>query len=198
MDSISNLISIFKTFPGLGQKSARKIVFHLLRKNPDELQAIGNAIAALRKNLHPCSICGNITEKDPCNICSNPIRDRKILCVVENIETLTVFEDAGIFDGVYHVLGDVKSGEYSRENALDSLFKHIQDLKPEELIIATSPVMEGDMIFYTILDALKNSEIRPRKISRLAKGIPVGVSIEVADRATLHSALDSRFQIDIT
>ena len=99
-------MDVLKKFPGLGLKSARRIAFFLLKKTPKELNDIAQAFISLKENLYTCSICGNITDKDPCHICSDTLRDKKTICVVESIESLSAFEKAGIYKGVYHVLGE--------------------------------------------------------------------------------------------
>ena len=197
MDPISELISILKKFPGLGSKSAKRIVFYLLQQNNKELEKIGKAVANLKINLKFCSLCGNISDRDPCRICSDPLRDKKTLCIVEDLESLSAFEEAGIYNGLYHVLGDKISplnGQDLNDDSIEFLLKHIKLLKPDEIIIATSPKIEGDMTYYTLLDILK--AVRTKKISRLAFGLPMGGSIEFADRMTLHMALEARRQIE--
>ena len=191
MDPLNDLINALKKFPGVGIKSARRIAFHLLRQNDGELEKLGNLISRLKTNLYVCEICGNVSNKNPCAICSDPLRDRKTLCIVETLEALSAFEQAGIYNGLYHVLGSV--GEDLNDEAEKFLLKHIKNLNPDEIIIATSPRIEGDMMYYTILELLENAHVK--KISRIAFGLPVGGSIEFADRMTLHMALESRRQV---
>ncbi len=196
MDSLNDLVNIMKKLPGLGTKSAIRIAYYLLNKNDKFLAEFGSLISNLKKGLYVCKICGNISEKNPCNICSNPLRDKKTICVVEDLESLAAFEHAGIYKGVYHVLGERVSpldGEDLSRETIESLMRHIKTNRPDEIIIATNPVIEGDLTFYTLLDILKNLGIR--KISRIAYGLPVGGSIEFADKMTLHTALDARRQV---
>ena len=192
MESLENLVSVFKKFPALGPKSARRIAFYLLRQDDSELKRIGSLVSNLKKGLVTCSHCGNISEKDPCNICSDPLRDRGILCVVDDLESLSAFEQAGFYNGLYHVLGGKISGELTDESA-DFLSKHVRELKPSEVIIATSPSIEGDMSYYTVIDILRGLGVK--NVTRLAYGLPVGGSIELADRMTLHTALEGRRKI---
>lgn len=197
MESIDALISVLKKFPGLGKKSAKRIVYYLLKQDNEELEKIGDLISNLKKNLRLCSLCGNISEKDPCAICSDVLRNKKILCIVEDFEALSAFEDAGIYDGLYHVLGNKISpvdGEDLNDDSIKFLLKHIKKLKPDEIIIATSPKVEGDITYYTLLDILKGARVK--KISRIALGLPIGSSIEFADRMTLHAALEARRTIE--
>lgn len=199
-DPIGRLISFFGKFPGVGQKSARRMVFHLLRQDDAFLRGFGDAIAELKANLFTCGECGNISNSDPCPICKDVMRDRKTLCVVESIDDLVSFEQAGIYGGLYHVLGarvspldDQELSDYD----VEFFTSHIDKLGTSEVIIATNPRMEGDLTYFTLLDILKDNmrdkiESGELKVSRLAFGLPVGGSIEFADRVTLHTALESR------
>ena len=196
MDSLNEIISVLKRFPGVGLKSARRIAFYLVKQDEAFLEDLAGKIVALKKGLFVCSECGNISSTDPCSICSDPFRDRKTLCVVEDIEAVSAFEMAGIYNGLYHVLGarfDPMRGEDIGEEAIWFLQSHVGKLQPQEVIIATSPRVEGDIAYYTILDALKDT--CPAVISRLAFGLPVGGNIEFADKMTLHAALDARRRV---
>jgi len=199
MDSIGRLVAFFNKFPGVGNKSARRMAFYLLRQDESFLRAMGDAIAGLKDNLFTCGECGNISDADPCPICKDPLRDRSTLCVVESVDDLASFEQAGIYNGLYHVLGGrvspLEDQELS-EGCVEFLLRHIEKAKVDEIIIATNPRMEGDLTYFTILEILKDRtrEEGPSnlKISRLAFGLPVGGSIEFADRMTLHTALEAR------
>ena len=192
MEPFENLVDTLKKFPSLGPKSARRVAFYLLRQDNNELERIGSLISNLRKGLVTCSQCGNISSKDPCHICTDPLRDRNILCVVEDVESLSVFEQAGIYNGLYHVIGE-KIFDGLSDKSSDALAKHIIQLKPDEVIIATSPRLEGDISYYTIIDVIKGLGVK--NITRLAYGLPLGGSIEFADRMTLHTALEGRRKV---
>lgn len=195
MDPIAELIASFSKFPGVGNKSARRMVFHLLKRGPAELRELGERIATLKDRLRICSECGNISDVDPCPICRDALRDRRTLCVVEEVDDLVSFEQAGIYDGLYHVLGGRVSpldDEDLSEESVASLVSRIRELDAREVIVATNPRMEGDLTYYTLLDVLKGAGIKGLRVSRLAFGLPVGGSIEFADRMTLHTALESR------
>ena len=206
MDPIARLISHFTKFPGVGNKSARRMVFYLLKQDAAQLRELGAGIASLKDDLHTCSECGNISDGDPCPICRDALRDRRTLCVVENIDDLVSFEQAGIYNGLYHVLGGRVSpfdDEDLSPESVEFLLRHIRDLRAEEVIIATNPRMEGDLTYYALLDVLRElkgtegaegNEGKPR-VTRLAFGLPVGGSIEFADRMTLHTALESRTSV---
>lgn len=192
MESLDSLINALKKFPSLGPKSARRIAFYLLKQDDKELKRIGGLISSLKKNLVTCSQCGNVSAKDPCNICTDPLRDRDILCIVDDLESLSAFEQSGIYNGLYHVLGGRIAGELTDDSA-DFLAEHIRALKPSEVIIASSPRIEGDMMYYTLIDILKGLGVK--NITRLAYGLPLGGSIEFADRMTLHTALEGRRKV---
>jgi recombination protein RecR len=200
-DPIGRLVSFFNKFPGIGNKSARRMAFFLLKQDESFLRAMGEAIAELKDNLIRCGECGNVSDSDPCPICADALRDRSTLCVVESVDDLASFEQAGVYNGLYHVL-DGRVSPLDDQNlsaeCVGFLLKHIADTGTEEVIIATNPRMEGDLTYFTLRGILKerleeklaNGDMP--KISRLAFGLPVGGSIEFADRVTLHTALESR------
>lgn len=167
--------------------------FQAAESFPSELS---EALLSLKRDLFNCELCGNLTDRQPCQICSDPMRDRKILCVVEGVEDLLSIEQARVFEGIYYVLGGTVSPldgtEVSRES-FDKLLKIIEDNDVEEVIIATNPRVEGDMTYHAVLAVLE--KLPAIKKSRLSYGLPVGGSIEFADRVTLHAAMDSRIYL---
>ena len=196
-DPIGRLVAFFNKFPGIGNKSARRMAFFLLRQDESFLRAMGGAISELKDSLIFCGECGNVSDSDPCPICADMRRDRSTLCVVESIDDLASFEQAGVYNGLSHVLGGRVSpmdDQDLSEECVSFLLKHITDTGAEEIIIATNPRMEGDLTYFTLREILKErcGEENEPKISRLAFGLPVGGSIEFADRMTLHTALESR------
>ncbi|MDR1377581.1 MAG: recombination mediator RecR [Synergistaceae bacterium] len=199
-DSIGRLIAFFNKFPGVGNKSARRMAFYLLRQDKSFLRAMGSAIAELKDHLFTCSECGNISDSDPCPVCKDRLRDRTILCVVESIDDLASFEQAGIYNGLYHVLGGKVSpfeDQELSEPCVNFLLRHLEETGAREIIVATNPRMEGDLTYFTLLEILKKRGREGLKISRLAFGLPVGGSIEFADRMTLHMALESRVSVGL-
>ena len=185
-------IKQWSKLPGVGEKTARRMVFYLLRQEPGQIEEFGRAIIALTENIRRCSICGAITDIDPCPICTDPLRNGKLLCIVESEEDCVAMEQAGIFNGIYHVLGGRLSpldDEEIPEESIERLRKRVEEGGIEEIILATSPRIEGDLTAYAIQEAL--AEL-PVKISRLSYGLPVGGSIGFADRVTLHMAMESR------
>ena len=189
---VHKLIKQWSKLPGVGEKTARRMVFYLLRQEPGQIEEFGRAIIALTENIRRCSICGAITDIDPCPICTDPLRNGKLLCIVESEEDCVAMEQAGIFNGIYHVLGGRLTpldDEEIPEESIERLRKRVEEGGIEEIILATSPRIEGDLTAYAIQEAL--AEL-PVKISRLSYGLPVGGSIGFADRVTLHMAMESR------
>ena len=189
---VQKLIKQWSKLPGVGEKTARRMVFHLLRQEPGQIKDLGNAVIALTENIRRCSVCGAITDVDPCPICTDPIRNRKLLCIVESEEDCVAMEQAGIFNGIYHVLGGRLSpldDEEIPEESIERMRRCVEEGGIEEIILATAPRIEGDLTAYAIQEALEGL---PVKISRLSYGLPVGGSIGFADRVTLHMAMESR------
>ena len=189
---VQKLIKQWSKLPGVGEKTARRMVFHLLRQEPGQIKDFGNAVIALTENIRRCSVCGAITDVDPCPICTDPIRNRKLLCIVESEEDCVAMEQAGIFNGIYHVLGGRLSpldDEEISEESIERMRRRVEEGGIEEIILATAPRIEGDLTAYAIQEALEGL---PVKISRLSYGLPVGGSIGFADRVTLHMAMESR------
>lgn len=168
------------------------MVFFLLRQDPSWVKDFSCAVAQLTEEVHHCSECGNITDMEPCSICRDLMRNRKIICVVESDEDCVALEQAGIFNGLYHVLGGRVSPLDDQEipkASIERLRARISELGIEELILATAPRIEGDLTAFAIQEAVCGL---PVKITRLSYGLPVGGSIGFADRVTLHMALESR------
>lgn len=195
-EPLERLISLLKKLPGVGEKSARRMAFYIIQDNEGFDEALSSAVTEIKTRLTLCQKCGNLTEEQPCAICRDAFRDRHILCVVESLEDLMSLEQSGLFNGLYFVLGTTLSPLDDRDilppETVQRLRKHIQENPIEEIIIATNPRIEGDMTFYAVIDALHDI---PVKKSRLAYGLPIGGSIEFADRVTLHAALESRREV---
>ncbi len=194
-ESFERLASLFRKMPGVGAKSARRMAFYVLQQPPSFADELARVLAALKERVHNCSICGNITDDDPCSICSDPLRDRKVLCVVETVEDLFSIEHAGVFSGVYQVLGGRESpldGETLDGKVLEALCTRIENDGIEEVIIATNPRIEGDLTYHALVDYLGAGAA---SLSRIAYGLPVGGSIEFADRTTLQAAMESRVRV---
>lgn len=191
-NSVYKLIKLWSKLPGVGEKTARRMVFFILKQDADWVADFINTIKQVKNETHHCSECGNITDTEPCIICRDKMRNRKILCVVESEEDCIAIEQAGIFNGLYHVLGGQVSPLDEQdipEKSIKKLRERICDLKIEEIVLATAPRIEGDLTAFAIQEALEGI---PVKISRLSYGLPVGGSIGYADRVTLHMAMESR------
>ncbi len=189
---IQKLIGEWSRFPGVGEKTARRMVFYLLRQEPEKIRCFGEAVLSLSKNIRRCSECGLATDADPCSICADPLRDRSVICVVESEEDCVAMEQAGIFNGLYHVLGGRMSpldGEEIPEESLERLKKRVENGGVQEIILATAPRIEGDLTAYAVQEMLAGL---PICVSRLSYGLPAGGSIGFADRVTLHMALEAR------
>ena len=190
--SVQKLIKLWSKLPGIGEKSARRMVFFLLKQDPAWVKEFSSAILRLAEEVHPCSECGNLTDSDPCPICSDPMRNRRVICVVESEEDCVALEQAGIFNGLYHVLGGRVSPLDDQEIpcvSVERLKARITVLGAEEIILATAPRIEGDLTAFAVQDAVSGL---PVKVTRLSYGLPAGGSIGFADRVTLHMALESR------
>lgn len=168
------------------------MVFYMLRQDPSWLREFAAATERLADDIRHCSQCGAITDRDPCDICGDPVRNRKVICVVENDEDCAAIESAGIFNGLYHVLGGRMSPLDDQEipqESLDRLKERVVELGAEEIILATAPKIEGDLTAYAVQEAMKGTGV---KVTRLSYGLPVGGSIGFADRVTLHMAIEAR------
>jgi recombination protein RecR len=196
-DPVERLMKLFSRFPGVGDKTARRFALFLLQQPSDFSSELSSTISLMRDRTFCCSICGNLTTEDPCSICSDPFRDRKTLCVMENVEDMLSMEQSGAYSGLYFILG-------GRVSPMDG-----QDIEPErlarlkeysgkgnflELIIATNPSVEGDLTFFAVLDAVRDTGI---KTTRLAFGLPLGGTIGYADRVTLHASIESRVEVRV-
>ncbi len=195
-EPIERLISLLKKLPGVGEKSARRMAFYILQQGKEYGEELARSVGEMKSRLTTCDKCGNLTELQPCPICADPFRDRTTLCVTETIEDLVSIEQSGLYDGLYFVLGTSLSPLEDREvlprRTIELLRRRFEEYPVREVIIATNPRIEGDMTFYAVLDALADL---PVKKTRLAYGLPVGGSIEFADRVTLHAALESRQEV---
>lgn len=191
--SITNLIEEMSKLPGVGPKTAARLVFYLLSKPDNENEKLGEAVINLKKDLVQCKKCYNYAESDPCTICSDKNRNHKLLAVVEEPLDIIAIEKTG-FDGVYHVLGGVISpihGVSPEDIRINQLITRIREEKPqiEELILATNPSLEGEATAMYIRQQLASENV---KMTRLARGLPVGGDLEYADEATLSRAFEGR------
>ena len=189
---IATLIDCFAELPGIGRKSAERLAYHVLRMPREEALAFSAALRAVKENLRPCRICFNLAEGDECGICRDARRDRSTLCVVEQVRDLLALEQTGSYRGLYHVLqGRVAPLEGLGPEALtiDPLVARIRQGGVREVIMATTPNVEGDA---TALIVVQRLDGLPVEITRLARGLTVGAALEQANRDMLTDALAGR------
>lgn len=194
-NSIKNLIDCFKDLPGIGEKTAERLVFSLICFDKEKLTSFSDAIISVRDKLSNCSICGNITEDSVCNICSDSNRNSKIIFVVEKAKDIALFEKINIYKGKYHVLGGLISpleGIGPDDVNISSLVSRIDKKNVEEIILALKPSIEGETTMQYIKKILSSKNV---KITRIATGIPIGTDIDYIDAMTLEFALEGRKDI---
>jgi recombination protein RecR len=189
---LAHLIDELKRLPGIGQKSAQRIAFHLERAPREDVQRLAEALLDAKDKIRLCSLCNNLTESDPCEYCSDPRRDSEILCVVETPYNVISVEKAHEFRGRYHVLHGALSplqGIGPEQLKLKNLIDRLKDGTVRELIVATSPTVEGEATAVYLAKLVKPLGV---KVSRIAMGIPVGSDLEFADEVTMLRALEGR------
>lgn len=189
---LENAVNEFSKLPGIGRKSALRLVLHLLRQNKEEVNSFGNSLIQLRNEIKHCKICHNISDTEMCQICSNPSRNNSVICVVENIRDVMSIENTHQFNGLYHVLGGIISpmdGIGPAELEIDSLVERVDAGDVVEIILALSTTMEGDTTNFYIYRKLKDREV---KISTLARGVSIGDELEYTDEITLGRSLMNR------
>lgn len=192
MKALEELVGILARLPGIGRKSAARIAFHILKSDDQYVALLAERIGALKERVKFCSICGSYTEEDPCAVCSSPVRDRSIICVVEQAQDVLTIEASHEYRGVYHVLGALISpldGIGPDALRLDKLMDRVRNQGANEVVIATNPTVEGDTTALYIKKVLEGTSAR---ITRLATGIPVGGDLEYADKLTLARSFRGR------
>ena len=195
---LENAVNEFAKLPGIGRKTALRLVLRLLRQEEFSVENFGNAIIKLRKEIKYCHVCHNISDSDTCSLCSDPNRDDSIICVVENIKEVMVIENTHQFKGRYHVLGGVISpmdGIGPSDLEIDSLVKRVSEGGIQEIILALSATMEGDTTNFYIFRKLAPYNI---KISILARGVSVGDELEYTDEITLGRSIINRMPFNET
>ena len=189
---LENAVNEFAKLPGIGKKTALRLVLHLLKKEIPEVQRFSRAITQLREEVKHCRICRNISDADICNICSNSSRDSRTVCVVENIRDVMSIENTQQYRGVYHVLGGIISpmdGIGPADLEIDSLLKRVEKDEVDEVIFALSTTMEGDSTNFYIFKKIKGANM---KITTLARGVSIGDEIEYTDEVTLGRSIVNR------
>lgn len=197
MNPLEPLIAQFAGLPGIGRKSAARIVFHLLNQRPELSRALGQSLLSLHEEISHCCKCGNYVKgSEICNICADSARNGSKICVVEQIQDLYTIEKAQIFDGYYYVLHGVLSplnGVGPEQLKLGKMLEYIQNSGFEEVIIATNPTLEGDATAIYIKQQIGEFCSAEISVSRIASGLPVGGDLEYADRLSVARAIGSRY-----
>jgi len=193
---LENAVNEFAKLPGIGKKTALRLVLHLIKQDEKDVSYFSDTIAAMRKEIRFCKRCYNISDKDLCNTCSNPMRKQEMICVVENIRDVIAIESTQQFNGVYHVLGGIISpldGVGPDQLTIDALIKRIGEEQTEELIFALNPNIQGDTTVYYIGRKLQGHNI---KITTIARGIAFGGELEYADEMTLAKSISNRIPVE--
>ncbi len=194
-EPISKLIDSFMKLPGIGPKTAGRLAFFVLNMKEDTVLDFAKALVDAKRNLHFCSVCGHITDVDPCQICEDKQRDRSLICVVQDPKDVIAMEKMRDYSGLYHVLHGAISpmdGVGPEDINVPSLLTRLQDEEVEELILATNPTIEGEATAMYISRLVRPSGI---KTTRIAHGLPVGGDLEYADEVTLSKALEGRREL---
>ncbi|NSL52323.1 recombination mediator RecR [Calidifontibacillus erzurumensis] len=194
-EPIAKLIDSFMKLPGIGPKTAVRLAFFVLKMKEEDVLDFGKALVNAKRNLMHCSVCFNITDKDPCSICNDQYRDRSIICVVQDPKDVIAMEKMKEYHGLYHVLHGAISpmdGIGPEDIKIAELLKRLQNEEIKEIILATNPNIEGEATAMYISRLVKPSGIR---ITRIAHGLPVGGDLEYADEVTLSKALEGRREL---
>lgn len=192
MSAIEELAAELSKLPGIGRKTAMRLTYFLLKQPPEQSRRLASALASISDRVRPCSVCANLTEQDPCAICSDPRRDRGIVCVVEEASDIAAIERTGEFRGTYHVLGGRLSpldGVGPEDLTVALLQSRVRVGEVREVIVATNPSMEGEA---TAIYIHRQLGANGTVVSRIARGIPVGGDLEYADGVTIAQALSAR------
>ncbi len=189
---LEQAVNEFSKLPGIGKKTALRLVLHLVKRPKEEVSLFSETIAKMRSEIRFCSKCHNISDQETCNICNNPSRKKELVCVVETIRDVIAIESTQQFSGLYHVLGGVISpldGVGPDQLTIDSLLNRLKTDEVEELIFALSPNIQGDTTLYYISKKLKESSV---KITTISRGIAFGGELEYADEMTLARSIQNR------
>ena len=193
--SVERLVAEFGKLPGIGRKTAQRLTFYLMKMDRDRAKDLADAIVAMKEQVRYCSICFNMTDQDPCPICSDPKRERAIICVVEEPSDVLALERTGAFSGLYHVLGGALSpldGIGPDDLRIRELLHRIRD-GVQEVILASNPSVEGEATALYLVKLIKPLGV---KVSQMARGLPMGGDLEWADALTLTRALEGRRELE--
>lgn len=193
---LENAVNEFAKLHGIGKKTALRLVLHLIKQDVMQVEHFSETISALRNEIKFCNRCHNISDKELCNICSNPLRKQEMICVVENIRDVIAIESTQQFNGIYHVLGGIISpldGIGAEQLNIDSLVQRVASEQTREIIFALNPNIQGDTTVYYIGRKLKGI---PVKITTIARGISFGGELEYADEMTLAKSITNRIPVE--
>lgn len=194
-EPMARLIEELKKLPGVGTKSAQRYAFHILRASDEDADALADAVRGLKASLRLCSVCNNITDVDPCVYCASPTRNQRLVCVVEEPTSIGAIERTRGYSGVYHVLHGTLSplhGVGPDQLRARTLLSRAEKGEIEEVILATSPTLEGEATATWLAGALRGFSV---KVTRIATGVPAGSDIEYADEVTMSRAMEGRREI---
>jgi len=194
-EPLTDLIDQLRKLPGIGAKGAQRLAFHILKHPREDAERLCDAIRGVKDRVTYCSICNNITDADPCVYCTSPVRDQSIICVVEEPQNVSVVEKSGGFKGAYHVLMGVLSpltGIGPDDLKIKGLLARVGDGAVSEVILATSPTVEGEATALYLARLLKPLGVR---VTRIAMGVPVGSDLEYADEITMTRAMEGRREV---
>jgi len=194
---IEEAVNSFASLPGIGKKTALRLVLHFIGQEPEVAEGFASAVTNMRQNIKSCSICHNLSDTPVCNVCADTRRDRRFICVVESIRDVMAIEDTGQYRGLYHVLGGIISpieGIGPADLNIDSLLKRVGEGEAKEVIMAISPTIEGDTTIFYISKKLKGFDL---KISTIARGVSFGGELEYADELTLGRSIVARIPYNL-
>lgn len=191
-EPMARLIEELKKLPGVGSKTAQRFAFHILRASDEDAASLAEAVRGLKANLRLCSLCNNVTDVDPCAYCASPTRNQRLVCVVEEPTNIEIVERTRAYQGIYHVLHGTLSplhGVGPDQLRTGTLVARVERGEVDEVILATSPTLEGEATANWLATALRRPAV---KITRIATGVPAGSDIDYADEVTMSRALEGR------
>lgn len=192
---IEKLIHEFSKLPGVGEKTATRLTYFVLKSNPEYAKSFASAIIEVKEKVGLCSVCANLSDRDPCLVCKDPRRDRSIICIVEDPTDLAAIEKTGAYRGQYHVLHGVLSpldGIGPEDLRIKELLKRLGDEEVKEIIVATNPSVEGEATALYLTKMIRPLGI---KLTRIASGVPIGGDLEYIDQVTISRALEARHEL---
>ena len=198
---LSKAVDQFYSLPGIGRKTALRLVLHLLRQSPKDVEAFTSALTSLRQDVHYCRICHTVSDQEVCPICQSHSRDKATICVVENVQDVMSIENTGQYNGVYHVLGGIISpmdGIGPSDLEIESLIARVQTGDVREVILALPTTMEGDTTNFYIYRRLKGvQQANDLQVSQIARGVAIGNELEYTDEITLGRSIVNRIEFKI-